>query len=278
MSINYKDLVLEELNYNSYLQLPQLLNLQNLRSKPEHPDEMFFIIIHQTAELWFKEVLHETTKLVAGFRQDMVSHALKAIKRIAAIMELQVAQIRLLSTLTPIEFAGFRDLLKPASGFQSAQFREVEFTYGLRNPFFLNFFEKLPEIRARLEKIQHQPSIYDEALMCLKRAGHDVPDEVLNRTVTESPVLNEKLAALIKSIYEHPKEEFHWVLLFEAMVDLDEKLVLWRKTHAVMVERTIGRKMGTGGSTGYEFLRTREDLKCFPELWEVRNAIGSGTY
>ncbi|CAM2006595.1 tryptophan 2,3-dioxygenase [Acanthopleuribacter pedis] len=278
MTINYKDLVLEELNYNSYLQLPQLLNLQHLRSNPQHPDEMFFIIIHQTAELWFKEVLHETTKLVAGFRENMVSRALKAIKRIGAIMELQVAQIRLLSTLTPVEFAGFRDLLKPASGFQSAQFREVEFTYGLRNPFFLNFFEKLPDIKKRLENIQNQPSVYDEALRCLKRAGYAVPEAVLGRDVTESPQCNEDLAALFQKIYEDPKQEFHWVLLFEAMVDLDEKLMLWRKTHAVMVERTIGRKMGTGGSTGWQFLRTREDLKCFPELWDVRNSIGAGAY
>ncbi|CAM2066230.1 Tryptophan 2,3-dioxygenase [Sulfidibacter corallicola] len=275
MTIDYKDLVLEELNYNSYLKLPELLDLQHLRSQPHHPDEMFFIIIHQSAELWFKEVLHETTRLVESFRENTVSRALKAIKRIGAIMELQVQQIRLLGTLTPIEFSGFRGLLKPASGFQSAQFREMEFTYGLRNPFFLQFFEKLPDIRARLARIQTEPSVYDEALMCLSRAGYTVPEEILKRDYSKAHEVNERLTRTVRQIYEDPRENFHWVLLFEAMLDLDEKLMLWRKTHAVMVERTIGQKAGTGGSTGWQFLRTREDLKCFPELWDVRNMIGS---
>lgn len=272
-SVDYKDLVLKELNYNSYLRIPRLLTLQKQISDPPHHDEMFFIIIHQAAELWFKELLHETATLIDSLHDGIVSRALKTLKRIQAIMQLQIQQIRLLSTLTPVEFAGFRDLLRPASGFQSGQFREMEFTYGLRNPFFLKFFEKMPEIADRLRAIQHERSVYDEFLYCLNKSGHAVPTEILERDLTQPWELNQNLVRIIKNVYERPRQ-YHWVLFFEAMLDLDENFILWRKTHAVMVHRTIGNRMGTGGSAGYNFLKSREDLKCFPELWEVRNLIG----
>lgn len=277
MTINYDDLVLEDLNYNSYLKIPDLLSLQQQVSYPPHHDEMFFIIIHQTAELWFKLALHETSTLVDAFRSGIISRALKTMKRIQAIMNLQVQQIRLLSTLTPVEFAGFRDLLRPASGFQSAQFREVEFTYGVRNPFFLKFFDKLPKVKDRLTEIMNKPSVYDEVWMSLQKAGCPVPDEVLNRDYATPWQTSQALTELVRELYENPKDHYHWVLLFESMMDLDENLCLWRKTHAVMVARTIGSKAGTGGSTGFNFLTSRENLHCFPELWEVRNLIG-GNY
>jgi len=277
MTINYDNLVLEELNYHSYLKIEQLLSLQQFRSKPAHHDEMFFIIIHQTAELWFKEVLHETEILVQAFRDGVVSRALKTFKRIQAIMNLQVQQIRLLATLTPVEFAGFRDLLKPASGFQSAQFREIEFTYGLRNPFFLKFFEKVPEVKDRLLKAQSKPSVYDEFFSCLQNCGFKVPGQLLNRDFEKPWESRQDAVDLIEEIYQNPRDHYHLVLLFESMLDFDEALMLWRKTHSVMVARTIGSKKGTGGSAGYDFLRSREDLRCFPEIWEVRNMIG-GSY
>ena len=278
MAIDYSNLELDELNYNSYLQLHQLLDLQKEISKPPHHDEMFFIIIHQTAELWFKLVLHETETLVQAFRDDMVSHALKALKRIHGVMNLQVKQIRLLSTLTPVEFAGFRDNLAPASGFQSAQYRILEFTYGVRNPFFIKFFDKLPEVQKKLRHLMTIPSVYDECLMAIDRhTNHQVPAEVLKRDYSQAHSVNEDLVGVIKGIYERPKENYHWVLLFEAMMDLDESFTLWRKTHAVMVHRTIGSKVGTGGSAGFNFLKSREDLQAFPEIWEVRNRIG-GSY
>lgn len=277
MTVDYQDLVLKELNYHSYLKIGELLNLQELRSKPAHHDEMFFIIIHQTAELWFKEMLHETSILVAAFHEGEVSKALKVLKRIHAIMDFQVTQIRLLATLTPIEFAGFRDILRPASGFQSAQFREIEFAYGLRNPFFKKFFENIPEVAARLDAVQKSPSVYDSLMKCLQIQGFEVPTSVLNRDIEKPWELNQELLVLIKEIYQNPSNHYHLVLLFESMVDFDEALMLWRKTHAVMVARTIGHKQGTGGSKGYDFLRSREDLSCFPELWEVRNEIG-GAY
>ncbi|MDJ0841380.1 MAG: tryptophan 2,3-dioxygenase family protein [Acidobacteriota bacterium] len=275
--VNYNDLVLKELNYNSYLKLPELLSLQEEISQPKHHDEMFFIIIHQAAELWFKLMLHETETLVESFRDGMVSRALKALKRITRAMNLQVQQIRMLSTLTPVEFAGFRNFLRPASGFQSAQWRIIEFTFGVREPFFLRFFEKMPEIRGRLEDILKHPSVYDECLRCLHRDDHPIPEEVRERDFSKPWVMNEELVSVIQDVYESPKEHYHWVLLFEAMIDLDEAFELWRKTHAVMVNRTIGFKTGTGGSAGYNFLKSRENTKCFPELWEVRNRIG-GTH
>lgn len=272
--INYNDLVLKELNYNSYLKIPELLKLQQEISQPKHHDEMFFIIIHQSAELWFKLVLHETETLVEAFREGLVSRALKALKRITEVMNLQVHQIRLLSTLTPVEFAGFRNFLRPASGFQSAQFRIIEFTFGVREAFFLRFFEKMPEVKNHLEKIMRTPSVYDECLACLHRDGHPIPEEVLKRDVSQAWVVNPKLTEVIQDVYEDPREHYHWVLLFEAMLDLDEALELWRKTHAVMVSRTIGQQTGTGGSAGFKFLRSRENTKSFPELWAVRNLIG----
>ena len=274
--INYQDLVLKDLNYNSYLKVPNLLSLQQQISKPTHPDEMFFIIIHQTAELWFKEIIHETESLKKAFRKSIISRAIKTLKRIRAIMDLQVQQIRLLSTLTPVEFAGFRNFLKPASGFQSIQYRMIEFIYGVREAFFLKFFEKTPDAANQLKAIREKPSIYDECVACLYKNGYAVPQSLLERDVTQPWQTNQELVKVICDIYELPREHYHWVLLFEGMLDLDETFVLWRKTHAVMVERTIGRKTGTGGSAGYNFLVSRENIHAFPELWEVRNLIGEG--
>lgn len=277
MDVDYKHLVLEELNYNSYLQIPELLSLQHQVSEGPHHDEMFFIIIHQSAELWFKELLHESSILVDSFRENTVSRSIKVLKRLSAVMNLQVQQIRLLSTLTPVEFSGFREYLRPASGFQSAQFRIMEFKYGIREAFFLRFFEKSPHICAELERIRQEPSVYDEFMQALKREGYKVPEELLLRDVTLSWECNEDLTKLIGEIYENPRNHYHWVLLCEALIDLDEAFCLWRKTHATMVNRTIGAKTGTGGSAGFDFLQSRENLKMFPELWNVRNIIG-GSY
>jgi tryptophan 2,3-dioxygenase len=278
--IDYRDLVIKDLNYNSYLKVSELLNLQHEVSgrgegETPHHDEMFFIIIHQTAELWFKEVLHETEILVKSLHQNIISRALKALKRIKGIMNLQVEQIRLLSTLTPIEFAGFREYLKPASGFQSIQYRQIEFTYGIRNPFFLKFFEQLDGVADRLQDIMKEPSVYDDFLRMLDRKFCKIPESVLNRDVSKPWELNTDVVKALYDVYTNtPEDKYHVILLFEALLDLDEALILWRKTHATMVHRTIGHKTGTGGSTGYQFLTSRMDLQCFPELWEVRNLIG----
>lgn len=271
---DYDNLRLEELNYESYLRLPELLGLQHEISSPAHHDEMFFIVIHQAAELWFKLMLHETDWLVGALQRGSVSRAIKTLRRIRQTLELLVKQIKLLATLTPVEFAGFRENLRPASGFQSVQFRMVEFRYGLRDRFFLRFFQKQPEVVARFEALLQAPSVYDEFLQALQAAGYAVPAELLARDWGETREPHPELVATLRQIYEDPKENYHWVLLFETMVDVDEQFALWRSTHALMVERAIGRKSGTGGSAGYQFLQSRLHHKFFPELWEVRNHIG----
>lgn len=272
----YENLELKELNYNSYLKVPELLALQEELSSPAHHDEMFFIIIHQAAELWFKLMRHETAAMVQDLRADSVSRALKKLRRLVSVMDLQVKQINLLNTLTPVEFAGFRDHLRPASGFQSIQFRLIEFSYGIRESFFLKFFEKETHMKGELEKVLQQPSVYDEFVRAIARAGFAVPASVLQRDVSQPWTESPELIATIKSIYENPQENYHWVLLFETMLDFDEKFATWRSVHMLMVARTIGMKTGTGGSTGHAFLATRAPYRFFPELWSVRTEVGSG--
>jgi tryptophan 2,3-dioxygenase len=266
------------LSYGGYLKVPELLDLQHqISGDPPHHDELFFIIIHQTYELWFKECLHEGDFLVTHLREGSVSRALKVLKRLNAIMDLLVGQIRLLATLTPVEFAAFRDRLKPASGFQSVQFRELEFFFGWKDPSFLKQFAGDPESLARLERRYAAPSVYDEFIRCFHRAGYPVDQALLARDVTRPPALDASLLAQIKRVYEEPHENYHWVLMFEALLDFDTLFNLWRTTHVAMVARTIGQKPGTGGTSGVQFLKTREHLPFFPELWAVRSEIG-GAY
>jgi tryptophan 2,3-dioxygenase len=188
-----------------------------------------------------------------------------------------VKQINLLNTLTPVEFAGFREKLNPASGFQSIQFRMIEFTYGIREDFFLNFFKKEPEKLKELEAILKLPSVYDEFVRALDRAGYKVPAELLNRDVSKPWQENAGLVQTLKTVYENPQDNYHWVLLFETMLDFDEKFAVWRSVHMLMVARTIGMKKGTGGSSGYNFLAQRAPYRFFPELWSVRTELG-GSY
>lgn len=270
----YDKLELKELNYNSYLMVPELLALQKELSSPAHHDEMFFIIIHQASELWFKQMRHETAGLIQDFRADSVSRALKKFRRLVGIMDLLVKQINLLNTLTPVEFAGFRDHLRPASGFQSIQFRVIEFTYGIREDFFLKFFEKEKEFHSELTALLKLPSVHDEFVRLLARAGFDVPESLLNRDISQPWQESPELVATLKKIYENPQENYHWVLLFETMLDFDEKFAIWRSVHILMVARTIGMKTGTGGSSGVGFLAGRAHLRFFPELWSVRTHVG----
>ncbi len=273
--MDYARLVLEDLNYNSYLKIPELLDLQRPISEPAHHDEMFFIIIHQSFELWFKEILHETDLLVAFFREGRISRVLKVLKRIHAILGLLVRKIELLNTLTPVEFAGFRERLRPASGFQSVQFREIEFAFGLREEFFFRFFQDDPFALERLRGRFEAPSVRDEFLAALAADGFPVPSEVLERKGGRAHRVSSELVETLYRIYTQPGEQYHWTLVFEALLDLDTLFSKWRAVHVLMVARTIGRKSGTGGSEGVKFLETRLDLRFFPELWEVRNLIGA---
>lgn len=268
----------EKLNYNSYLKVPELLSLQKELSDPPHHDEMFFIVIHQAAELWFKEILHETEALIKAFRANSISRSLKFLRRISAIMDLQVLQINLLSSLTPVEFAGFRDNLMPASGFQSMQFRMMEFAFGLREDFFLKFFQNMPEGLKRLEEWKSRPSVYDEFVDCVKKNApqpHKADASAFTELLKANPKLNVDLMLQLREIYENPGENYHWVLLCEAVLDFDEKFAQWRNNHLLMVARTIGQKPGTGGSLGYAFLKGRQEYRFFPELWALRTVVGA---
>ncbi len=268
---DYDRLKLEELNYNTYLKVPELTSLQNLRSQPPHHDEMFFIVIHQSFELWFKEMLHEAGLMAACFQRGDIAHSLKVLKRIQGIVTCLTQQIQLLGTLTPEEFAGFREALGTGSGFQSVQFREMEFLCGQRDPWFFQFFEGRPQELARLRARFEAPSLYDHFLQAMAREGFAIPQEVLSRDLAETHKLNPELVEVFRGLYENPGTNYHWVLACEALLDLDTMWSTFRAVHILMVSRTIGGKKGTGGSSGVPFLESRLPLRFFPELWEVRN-------
>ncbi|MEM9556941.1 MAG: tryptophan 2,3-dioxygenase family protein [Acidobacteriota bacterium] len=266
------------LTYSSYLKIDELLELQVPRSggnwdDAEH-DEMLFIVIHQVYELWFKQILHELDHLVDGFeahrphddRSPFVRHALQ---RVLTILKTMVAQIDVLETMTPISFSSFRSRLEEASGFQSPQFRELEFLLGHRREGMLAYHEgnerALHRLRSRLE----QPTLYQSFLRYLGRSGHPVPDRVyaeLEEPLVELPEVRSTLVATYREM--SPMAE-----VCERLVDFDEGLQEWRYRHVKMVERTIGMKKGTGGSSGAEYLRGTLFRPLFPDLWAIRSEL-----
>jgi tryptophan 2,3-dioxygenase len=263
------------MSYGSYLGLDTLLTSQHPVSVPEHHDELLFIIQHQTSELWLKLVLHELRGVVARLRADDLRLALKHIARVKHIQRTLTEQWSVLATLTPSEYAEFRGFLGTASGFQSYQYRGVEFLLGNKNAGMLQVFDAEPEARALLEELLHTPSVYDEFIRLLARRGLPVPTDLLERDVTQAHVSHPALVAVLKTVYEDPQT--HWDLYeaCEELVDLEENFQFWRFRHLKTVERTIGFKRGTGGSSGVGFLRKALDLTFFPELLEVRTEIGA---
>ncbi|GAA3317011.1 tryptophan 2,3-dioxygenase [Arthrobacter ramosus] len=262
------------MSYGSYLQLPLLLSAQQPVSQPEHHDELLFIIQHQTTELWLKLVLHELRSAAAWLRQDDLGSALKAIARVKHIQKTLTEQWSVLATLTPTEYSQFRGFLGNASGFQSSQYRAVEFILGNKNAKMLPVFESDPESRTMLEELLNAPSIYDEFLAYLDRHGYDVPRSVLDRDVTHAHEFAPELLPLFKHIYEHAADNWPAYEACEELVDLEDNFQLWRFRHLRTVQRTIGMKTGTGGSSGVSFLKKALDLTFFPELFAVRTEIG----
>ncbi|MFF3226578.1 tryptophan 2,3-dioxygenase [Nocardia suismassiliense] len=262
------------LSYGGYLDLNTLLSAQHPVSKPEHHDELLFIIQHQTTELWLKLVLHETRAARAAFDADDVGVALKCIARVKHIQKTLTEQWSVLATLTPTEYAQFRDVLGNSSGFQSYQYRAVEFILGNKNASMLKVFEADPVAHKELQTLLYEPSLYDAFWRHAARSGLDVPRSTLERDVTKAYVLDPELLPLVKSIYEAPEQ--HWSIYetFEELVDLEENFQLWRFRHMRTVLRTIGMKRGTGGSSGVGFLQRALDLTFFPELFAVRTEIG----
>jgi tryptophan 2,3-dioxygenase len=262
------------LSYGGYLDLPTLLAAQHPRSRPEHHDELLFIIQHQTSELWFKLVLHELAYATARLEADDPRPALKAIARVKAIQRTLAEQWSVLATLTPSEYAEFRGYLGTSSGFQSYQYRAVEFLLGNKDARMLQVFAGDRAAQQLLEEMLARPTLYDAFLHLLARAGHAVPASLLERDVTRAHAFTPELVPVLRRIYENTHE--HWAAYeaCEELVDLEDNFQFWRFRHLRTVERTIGLKPGTGGSNGVSFLRKALDQTFFPELYAVRTELG----
>lgn len=263
------------MGYGSYLDLDRLLTSQHPLSRPVHPDELLFIIQHQTTELWFKLVLHELRSVRRYLDADDVSRARKALARVKHIFRTLAEQWSVLATLTPSEYAEFRGFLGSSSGFQSHQYRAVEFILGNKNNGMLAVFEAEPEAHAELTELRDSPTVYDAFMRFLARSGHDVPGEVLDRDVGRAWVEVPALVPVFKRIYDDTTA--HWIeyAMCEDLVDLEDAFQFWRFRHLRTVQRTIGFKTGTGGSSGVGFLKRALDLTFFPELYTVRTGIGA---
>lgn len=240
------------LSYNKYLRVQDLINLQDCLSTPAHHDELLFITVHQAYELWFKQILHELDAAIQLVEEDRVPAATRAVNRVVAIEKLLVDQIHILETMTPISFLAFRDELNPASGFQSMQFREIEFSSGLKDKTILREFESDEFAHKRLEARLNGPTLAGCFYRLLERRGLTVLEVITH--------------------FEKKYEEFQ---LAEALLEHDEYFSLWRSHHIKMVERMVGAKRGTGGSEGIGYLKTTLDKKFFPELWEARTYLDS---
>ncbi len=254
----------ESLTYGSYLRVEDLLDLQHPLSQPQHHDEMLFIIIHQVYELWFKQLLHELEAAIGAMDRDDLLRVAKHFRRIHTIQRLLEQQVDILETMSPQEFNQFRDNLNPASGFQSIQFREMEFACGVRRTEVLKYVTLDDAQRARLERRLAEPSLYDHAKALLRRRGFAI----------DTP---EQLVESFRQIYTDEAKYYDLHLLLEELIEFDERLLLWRARHVRMVERMIGHKRGTGGSSGAEYLHRTLEYRCFPELWEVRTCLGQGS-
>ncbi|MFP5378388.1 MAG: tryptophan 2,3-dioxygenase [Vicinamibacteria bacterium] len=260
----------QAVTYNSYLKIDELLDLQRpLSDGPEH-DELLFIVIHQVYELWFKELLHEIDGVHRRLEADEPHAAQHSMKRILTILKVLVAQLDILETMTPLEFLSFRARLEQASGFQSDQFRQLEFALGRKTRGAIERFPEGSRARTALEARWAQPTLWDAFLRYLAREGHVVPAAHLRRDVTTAIEPSEEVQAVLVHVYRtDPKTAG----LCERLVDLDEGLQEWRYRHVKMVERTIGMKPGTGGSAGAAYLRTTLMQPLFPDLWAIRGQL-----
>ena len=257
------------ITYSSYLRLSELLELQTPVSDPPEHDETLFIVVHQVYELWFKQILHELDRMQELLDGDDVARARHTIKRVLTILKVLVAQLDILETMTPLEFLTFRDRLESGSGFQSYQFRALEFALGQKRRSAVDHYEVGSPARAWLDERFRRASIWDSFLHYLARNGHPVPKHLLERDVTEPVQPDPALQKVLIDIYRTDSEARE---MCERFVDLDEGVQEWRYRHVKMVERTIGMKRGTGGSAGAEYLKTTL-RPAFPDLWEIRTEL-----
>jgi tryptophan 2,3-dioxygenase len=265
----------EVMDYATYLRLDDVLHAQRPLSNPAHHDELLFIVQHQTTELWLKLVIHELLSARDLIDADQLSAALKRLARVKHIQATMTEQWSVLATLTPSEYAGFRKILGPSSGFQSYQYRAVEFLLGNKSERMLEVFDSRPEAREMLSRLLDEPTVYDSFLRLLARRGYPVPEAVLERDLHRAWVEIPELVPVFQKIYEHVDTEWDLYEACEDLVDIEDAFQNWRFRHMSTVQRIIGSKTGTGGSTGVPFLRKALDLTFFPELYTVRGLIGS---
>ena len=263
----------ERLSYGGYLQLDTLLLAQRPLSDPAHHDEMLFIVQHQVSELWMKLVIHELRAAIASLRDDELGPMQKILARVKTVQRQLFEMWAVLETLTPSEYLQFRHVLGPASGFQSLQYRTIEFLLGNKNAEMVGLFAHAPAQQSELRAVLEAPSLYDEFLRHLHRIGHAIPPELLERDFSQPHQRHPGLIPVFKRIYENPEEFWSEYHLCEQLVDVEESFQLWRFRHMKTVERIIGFKRGTGGSSGVGFLRKALDLRFFPELWDVRTEL-----
>lgn len=263
----------ENLSYGGYLHLDELLSAQAPRSVPEQHDEMLFIVQHQTSELWLKLVLHELRTACDDLARDDLPLALKRLARVKNIQRTMIEQWSVLATLTPSEYVRFREFLGTSSGFQSYQYRAVEFVLGNKDAAMLDVFSDDPRATALLTAALDAPSLYDEFLRLLHRRGHPVPEDLLHRDVRAAHVRRDDLVPVLAAIYADVEHHWDTYEACEELVDIEENFQLWRFRHLKTVERTIGSLTGTGGSSGSAFLRRALELTFFPELYAVRAAL-----
>lgn len=260
-----------KMSYTDYLCLDQVLSAQ--QQQTDTHDEMLFIIQHQTSELWMRLALHELGAARRAIRTDDLSPAFKMLARVSKIFEQMNNQWDVLRTMTPSEYTAFRDDLGQSSGFQSYQYRMIEYAVGNRNNAMLRPHAHRPDIMAQLEDELTKPSLYDEAIRALARAGLAVPDAVLERDVTKTHAFDEGVMAVWESIYRDPAKHWQFYELAEKLVDFEDYFRRWRFNHVTTVERVIGFKRGTGGTGGVDYLKRMLEVELFPELWRVRTVL-----
>jgi tryptophan 2,3-dioxygenase len=259
------------LTYSQYLNLDKLLDAQ--RPLSYQHDEMLFIIIHQVSELWMKLCLHELNAVVDCVRRDDLGPTFKMLARVSTIQQQLLQSWDVLATITPYDYSAFRNTLGRSSGFQSMQYRMLEFLIGNKNADLIEVFRSDPPAHEQLERALKAPSLYDEVLSLLSRRGLDVPAQAIDRDFTQPYQASKQVAAAWLSVYHNSVKEWDLYELAERLVDLDYKFQLWRFSHAKTVERIIGYKRGTGGTGGVSYLTKALELKFFPELWTIRTSM-----
>ena len=261
----------DDMTYGDYLGLDQLLSAQHPLS--EHHDELLFIIIHQTKELWLKQMVAELHAAAELIRSDRLTEVHKILSRVSRIQAVMTLSWDILSTMTPADYLKFRGVLGTSSGFQSAQFRQVEFLFGFKDSGHLRFQPEGSEARSALEAAYHSPSLWDEANRALARAGFALPAEAIERDWTQPYVPNAEVEEAWANIYRDAERWWVFYQLAEKLVDIDDATATWRHKHAITVERVIGFKRGTGGTAGVSYLQSTIGKRAFPELWSLRTKL-----